>query len=73
MPEMLDESEIIRKDLDDSIAAEAKIVSSTPDDHPRKPDYLCDLGNSLSVRFDYLGELKDLEESVNVMARELTP
>ncbi|KAJ7245568.1 CHAT domain-containing protein [Mycena rebaudengoi] len=39
-------------------------VALTPDGHPNKPSLLNTLGNSLSRRFEQLGDLNDLNQSV---------
>ena len=47
----------------------------TPDEHPDKPTYLSNLGNSLQARFERFGSLKDLENAIfnQQKAVDLTP
>ncbi|KAJ7856782.1 CHAT domain-containing protein [Mycena leptocephala] len=50
-------------------------VQLTPDGHPEKPSRLNNLGNSLSRRFERLGDLSDINKSVLMSedAVQLTP
>ncbi|KAJ6613201.1 CHAT domain-containing protein [Mycena sp. CBHHK59/15] len=47
----------------------------TPDGHPDKPSYLANLASSLLLRFERLGDMADLNESVSRLksALEITP
>jgi len=54
--------------MEDCILNLQKAVQLTDDGHPYKPIYLGHLGLSQRTRFDHLGQLTDLEDSIFKLA-----
>ncbi|KAF9463915.1 CHAT domain-containing protein [Collybia nuda] len=50
--------------LDQTIRIEQKIVDDIPDGHLDKPKHLSNLGNALSIRYEALGEVFDLNNGL---------
>ncbi|KAJ7199961.1 TPR-like protein [Mycena pura] len=62
-------------DINQSVEMLESAVQLTPDGHPDTPSRLSNLGNSLSRRFERLGDLSDINKSVLMFedAVKLTP
>ena len=52
------------KDIDEAIMQQSQAVQLVPLDSPNLPTGLNNLGNSLLVRFEQFGEVKDVDEAV---------
>ncbi|KZV76173.1 TPR-like protein [Peniophora sp. CONT] len=52
-------------DLEGAISAGRLAIELTPDDHPDKPGRMSNLGVALQDHFERLGDLDDLERSIN--------
>lgn len=62
-------------DIDRAIIACEVAIQLTPDEHPRKPQFLSNLGNALTCRFKYSGDLSDSDRAITTynVALQLTP
>jgi tetratricopeptide (TPR) repeat protein len=51
-------------DIDAAIFTQKTAVELTPDDHPRNPRHLSNLGNLLLTRFERYGEVSDIDGAI---------
>ncbi|YCK39958.1 CHAT domain-containing protein [Actinomadura sp. ATCC 39365] len=50
--------------LDEALAALRDALDRLPDDHPERAEWLSALGDGLSMRFDHIGRIEDIEDSL---------